>query len=98
MRPRPRHAMVHVRRTEKARARNPPAIQGRSSRRDTNELRASSAHVRRIYLRTLQRVDFMNYLPRCRGPAACGYPGATATLTFSTGNALLALHVIASTT
>src|SRR5258708_7649911 len=76
MRPRPRHATVHVRRTEKSRARNPLAIQGRRSRRDTNELRASSAHVRPIYLRTLQRVDFTNFLPCWRERTACGDPGS----------------------
>src|ERR1700710_1142711 len=94
MRPRPRHATVHVRRTEKFRARNPLAIQGRRSRRDTNELRASSTHVRPIYLRTLQRVEFTNFLPRWPQPADVDIPGATATLTFSAGNALLALCVM----
>src|SRR6266852_2932145 len=75
MRPRPRHATVRARRIEKTRVHNPSTIQGRRSRRDTNELRASSAHVRRIYLRTLQRVDFTSFLPRWQAPPAVGKSG-----------------------
>src|SRR6185436_7633117 len=75
MRPRPRPAMVRARRIEKIRGRSPPTKQGRRSRRDTNELRASWRHVRRIYLRTLQRVDFTIYLPRCRRRPAVGKTG-----------------------
>src|SRR5438876_10771972 len=43
MRSRPRRATVHARRFEKNRDRSPPTRQGRWSRRDTNELRASCA-------------------------------------------------------
>src|SRR5207237_8672557 len=42
----------------KIHGRSLPAKQGQGSRRDTNELHASSAQVQLIYLRTLQRVDF----------------------------------------
>src|ERR1700737_3704264 len=89
MRPRPRPATVRARRTERIRARNPQAKQGRRSRRGTSELHAPSPQLRRIFLRTLQRVDFTNYLP-CRAVRpAVGRSGWTATLTFFAGNALL---------
>src|SRR3954451_662726 len=98
MRPRPRPATVHVPRNEKSRARNPLAIQGRRSRRDTNELRASSAHVQRIYLRTLQRVDFTNYLPRWWERAVCGDPRNDSNTDFFRRERFVSLRVIASTT
>src|ERR1700722_7102632 len=71
MRSLPRPATFRARRTEKSRDRNPPTKQGRRSRRDTNELRASSAQLRanlfkdsstRLFFKSLTTLAVV---PRC---------------------------------
>jgi hypothetical protein len=57
--------MVHVPGSETDRDRNPQAIQGRRSRRDTNELCASFAQRGRNVLKTLQHIEFTFDLPCC---------------------------------
>ena len=90
---RPRPATVRAPRTEKIRDRNPPTKQGRRSRRDTNELRASSAQLRPIYLRTLQRVDFTVFNHVGGGSVLWRDQNRAARLTFSGRNGLLAFRV-----
>lgn len=59
--PQPLHAKVRVR-PERSRDRNPKAQRGRRSQREPDKLHASSAQVRRINLKTLQRIVFQSFL------------------------------------